>query len=106
MPIILNKVKKLLELQNKLNIDVDILRLYVQQAYDEACGYCNQLEMPEESYDAITFLCYTNIINQYEKPITSMSEGGRSVSFGTLTSEGNKQSALKGLNRWRIVRAY
>lgn len=105
LEILLNKVKILLESKNIIINNDELLIMYIQQAYNEACGICNT-ELQEDSFTNIAFLCMSDILSDSNdnKPIQSLSEGGRSVTFGGLTSQELRDKALKGLEKWKKVR--
>lgn len=98
---VLNKVKILL---SNTELEDSYLKIFCEQAYQEACGICNVKEMPEESATNIAFLCVSNLMTENSNNIQSLSEGGRSVSFGNMTSQQLREKALKGLEKWKKVR--
>lgn len=90
--------------RNKVEINNELLKIYISQAYDEACGVCNRDEMPRESFNSIAFLCVANYRSDKNETISSLSEGGRSVTFANITPEQMKINALCGLSKWKRVR--
>ena len=100
--LILEKVKTLIQ---DTTLEDDYILIYCEQAYQEACGICNVEEMPEESVNNIAFLCVSSLLAQDNKNIQSLSEGGRSVSFGKMNSQQLRDKALAGLNKWKRIRS-
>lgn len=90
-------------LNNK--IDKQIIKIYITQAYNEACGICNLIDMPLESVTSVAFLALSSFKSENSEIIQSLSEGGRSVTFGNMTSEQLRQKALKGLEKWKRVKS-
>lgn len=101
IPVLIDKIKKLI---GSDLYDDTFLSLYAEQAYNESCGICNLKKMPDESLTNIAFLCVANLKNNGNDNIQSMSEGGRSVSFGKMTVEQMRSKALEGLSKWKTVR--
>lgn len=101
--LILDKVKILLT-NTSLKLDDKLILIYCEQSYQEACGICNVKEMPEESINNIAFLAISSLIADSNQNIQSLSEGGRSVSFGNMTSADLRVKALSGLEKWKKVR--
>lgn len=102
--IILGILERVKVLTKDLNLDDEYLKIYCEQAYYESCGICNLKEMPEESINSISFLCVSNLVAENSNNIQSLSEGGRSVSFGNMTSQEMREKALQGLERWKKIR--
>lgn len=99
---IMERLKYLL--RNK-QYDEKVLLLYVEEAYYMACGYCNRDEMPEESYTSIALLSQA-LLNQSDPQsnIKSLTEGGRTATFGQLGASDLINNALKNLNKWKRAR--
>lgn len=100
--LILERLKALLP---NTTLSDTVLMLYVEEAYRTACGYCNRVDFPEGAYTSLALLTKALILsNDINSNITSMSEGGRSVSFGQVTGQDMINNSLKSLDIWRTAR--
>lgn len=98
-----NRVKTLLD-SVSITINDEVILLYCEQAYNEACGICNNNNLEEDSLTNIAFLCISNLLSNSNSTIQSLSEGGRSVTFGNMTIEELRSKAIKGLSKWKKAR--
>ena len=103
--LVLEKLKVLLASCPSIALSDEILKMVVDREIDNARGYCNREEMPEESATVIAFMCLDDLKDAAEKSVSSVSEAGSSVSFGNLTSAEIKSEHKKALNAYRIARA-
>lgn len=103
LSLVFEKLKDLIE-EEGIELNNNLLYMYCEQGYYEACGICNIKDMPEESISSVAFFILSNIRSERMDNIQSLNEGGRSVNFGNLTNEQLKQKALDGLKRWKKIR--
>lgn len=83
---IIEKAKILLKEQN-INISDVALELYVDKTIQYILNYCNLYELPDELcytvIDMVVNACFKAQSNSENGGVSSLSEGGRSVSFLT-----------------------
>lgn len=103
--LILQKLKVLLASYPSITLSDEILTMIVERELDNARGYCNRAEMPEESATAIAFMCLDELRDASEKSVKSVSEGGSSVNFGNLTNMELREEHKKALNIYKQARA-
>lgn len=103
--LVLEKLKVLLTSCPSIALSDEILEMVVEREIDNAKGYCNRSEMPEESATVIAFMCLDDLKDSAEKSVSSVSEAGSSVSFGNMTNSEIRNEHKKALNAYRIARA-
>ena len=81
------EIAKILLKEQNINISDVALELYVDKTIQYILNYCNLYELPQELYytviDIIVNSCIKAQCNSSNGGVSSLSEGGRSVSFLT-----------------------
>ena len=108
---IIENILTLLEVKS-IKVSEPILNLYVDKVIQYILNYCNRTELPQE----LSYVVIDMVVNECEKAqsssnsdgISSLSEGGRSVSFVTEVNKlpiyvdfDNKQKSI--LNKFRLL---
>lgn len=105
LDIILDKMKIILKSLNpSLTLPNDAMMIFAKIAYQDGLSYCNIKELPEEATDTIALMAVSKIADGTGGAVSSISEGGRSVSYATVDISVANSEHRKSLDQFKQMR--